>query len=132
VIFQCTYYRLLSSAIIYVFFAYHIEVNVFTHENYVIVQAWSITYVSCLTFVFLLLASIFWLLPNQRQCIKRCSPFLVLYAIFLLLAQYICGMDLTGDELPDKVNGVNLHQIGFTRTTELPCEPLFIKVMHVI
>jgi hypothetical protein len=116
----------------YVFFANHIEVSVVTHENCMIVQAWSITYVSCLTFVFLLLANILWLLPNQRHCMKRCSPFLVVYAIFLLLAQYICGMDLTSDELPDKVNGLNLRQIGFARTTELPCEPLFIKVMHVI
>jgi hypothetical protein len=82
--------------------------------------------------VFLLLANILWLLPNQRQCMQRCSPFLVVYAIFLLLAQYVCGMDFTSDELPDKIDGVNLHQIGFTRTTELPCEPLFIKVMLVI
>jgi hypothetical protein len=62
----------------------------------------------------------------------RCSPVLVVYAIFLLLAQYVYGMDLTNDELPDKVKGVNLRQIGFTRTTRLPCEPLFVKVMHSI
>jgi hypothetical protein len=72
------------------------------------------------------------MVPNQCHYMMRCSPFLVVYAIFLLLAQYMCGMDLTSDELPDKVNGVNLHQIGFTRTTELPCEPLFIKVMCFI
>jgi hypothetical protein len=95
-------------------------------------QAWSITYHSWLTFVLLLLANILWLLQNQRHYMKRCSPFLVAYAIFLLLAQYICGMDLTSDELPDVVNGVNLRQIGFTRITELPFEPLFIKVMPVV
>lgn len=93
-------------------------------------QAWSITYHSWLTFVLLLWASILWIFPNQRHSMMRCSPFLVVYAIFLLLAQYVYGMDLTNDELPDKVKGVNLRQIGFTRTTKLPCEPLFVKVMH--
>jgi hypothetical protein len=132
VIFPYTYYSLLSSAIICVFFANHNEVSVFTDGNCVIMQAWSITYHSCLTFVLLLLANVLWILPNQRHYMMRCSPILVVYAMFLLLAQYICGMDLTIDELPEKVNGVNLHQIGFTRTTELPCEPLFIKVMCFI
>jgi len=95
-------------------------------------QAWSITYHSWLTFVLLLWSSILWILPNQRHSMMRCSPFLVVYAIFLLLAQYIYGMDLTDAELPDKVNDVNLRQIGFMKTTKLPCEPLFIKVMHFI
>jgi hypothetical protein len=95
-----------------------------------VVQAWSITYHSWLTFVLLLWASILWILPNQRRSMMRCSPFLVVYAIFLLLAQYIYGMDLTDNELPDQVKGVNLRQIGFIKTTELPCEPLFIKVIY--
>jgi hypothetical protein len=62
----------------------------------------------------------------------RCSPFLVVYAMFLLLAQYIYGMDLTDVELPDQVKDVNLRQIGFIKTRNLPCEPLFIKVMDLI
>jgi len=56
----------------------------------------------------------------------------VVYAIFLLLVQYIYGMDLTDAELPDVVEDVNLRQIGFIKTTELPCEPLFIKVVYFI
>lgn len=106
------------------------ELNIFTYDNLFIMQAWSITYHSWLTFVLLLWASILWIFPNQRHSMMRCSPFLVVYAIFLLLAQYVYGMDLTNDELPDKVKGVNLRQIGFTRTTKLPCEPLFVKVIR--
>ncbi|XP_023706983.1 piezo-type mechanosensitive ion channel component isoform X4 [Cryptotermes secundus] len=98
----------------------------------IIMMAWSITYHSWLTFVLLLWASILWIFPNQRHSMMRCSPFLVVYAIFLLLAQYIYGMDLTNDELPDKVKGVNLRQIGFTRTTKLPCEPLFVKSLYTL
>ncbi|PSN54799.1 hypothetical protein C0J52_01988 [Blattella germanica] len=95
-------------------------------------HAWSITYHSWLTFVLLLWASILWILPNQRRSMMRCSPFLVLYAMFLLLAQYIYGMDLTNEELPDEVKGVNLKQIGFIKTKNLPCEPLFIKSLYTL
>ena len=95
-------------------------------------QAWSITYHSWLTFVLLLWASILWILPNQRRSMMRCSPFLVIYAMFLLLAQYIYGMDLTNDELPEEVKGVNLKQIGFIKVRKLPCEPLFIKSLYTL
>lgn len=30
----------------------------------------------------------------------RCAPFVVIYAEFLLLAQYLYGMNLTEEELP--------------------------------
>lgn len=115
-----------------VFFVCHVEVSLFTHGNWIILQAWSITYHSWLTFVLLLWSSILWILPNQRHSMMRCSPFLVVYAMFLLLAQYIYGMDLTDVELPDQVKDVNLRQIGFIKTRNLPCEPLFIKVMDLI
>ena len=39
------------------------------------------------------------------------SPYVVLYAELLLLAQYIYGLNLK-EELPDKVNGIDLTQIG--------------------
>ena len=62
----------------------------------------------------------------------RCSPFLVVYATFLLLAQYIYGMDLEESELPENVEGVNLNQIGFIKNRDLPCEPLFIKSLYTL
>lgn len=42
----------------------------------------------------------------------RCCPFIVIYAEFLLLAQYIYGMDLTEDELPSKTD-VNYNFLIF-------------------
>lgn len=38
----------------------------------------------------------------------RCSPFIVIYAEFLLLAQYLYGMNLTEEELPSTID-VNLY-----------------------
>lgn len=59
---------------------------------------------SWLTFVFLIWANILWMIPNQRKTMLRSSPFIVMYAILLLLAQYIYGMDLTEEELPSSIN----------------------------
>ncbi|CAG5122573.1 unnamed protein product, partial [Candidula unifasciata] len=52
------------------------------------IMAWSITYHSILTFMFLLTACILWLMPNTRTACLWISPLLVLYAEFLLLSQY--------------------------------------------
>nr|XP_014270454.1 piezo-type mechanosensitive ion channel component isoform X3 [Halyomorpha halys] len=98
----------------------------------VIMMTWSIAYHSWLTFVLLLWASIMWLMPNQRKAMLRSSPFLVLYAIFLLLAQYIYGMDLTEQELPQTIQGLNLKQIGFEKITHLPVKPLLIKTLFTL
>lgn len=62
----------------------------------------------------------------------RSSPFLVVYAIFLLLAQYIYGMNLTEEELPQTIQGLNLKQIGFEKITHLPVKPLLIKVIYYL
>ncbi|CAH1388772.1 unnamed protein product [Nezara viridula] len=98
----------------------------------VIMMTWSIAYHSWLTFVLLLWASIMWLMPNQRRAMLRSSPFLVLYAIFLLLAQYIYGMNLTEEELPQTIQGLNLKQIGFEKITHLPVKPLLIKTLFTL
>lgn len=95
---------------------------------FVFVKAWSITYHSWLTFVLLLWASIMWMLPNQRRAMLRSSPFLVLYAEFLLIAQYVYGMNLTDEELPQTIQGLNLKQIGFEKYLYLPVKPLLVKV----
>ncbi|XP_065092019.1 piezo-type mechanosensitive ion channel component isoform X12 [Ochlerotatus camptorhynchus] len=95
----------------------------------VIMMTWSIMFHSWLTFVLLIWANLIWIMPNQRKNMLNSSPFLVIYAELLLLAQYLYGMKLTDDELPSTVNitGINLAQIGFIKYREYPCSPLLIK-----
>lgn len=59
----------------------------------------------------------------------RSSPFLVIYAEFLLLATFLFGMNLTDDELPANVavNGINLPQIGFIKYLHYPIGPIVLK-----
>ncbi|XP_063358294.1 piezo-type mechanosensitive ion channel component [Cydia amplana] len=93
-------------------------------------MAWSIMYHSWLTFVFLMWANIVWLCQDQRSFMLKTSPVLVLYAMLLLLAQYIYGMDLTEAELPSSIyneTGVNLQQIGLSPPPGMPLVPLLIK-----
>ncbi|XP_070133370.1 piezo-type mechanosensitive ion channel component isoform X8 [Drosophila bipectinata] len=103
----------------------------------ILMMAWSIVYHSWLTFVLLLWANVLWMIPNQRKAMMRSSPFIVLYAEVLLVAQYIYGMDLDNSELPTKVStaGINLQQIGFERPKEnqmRPCVPLIVKTAFVL
>ncbi|XP_032592572.1 piezo-type mechanosensitive ion channel component isoform X1 [Drosophila grimshawi] len=103
----------------------------------ILMMAWSIVYHSWLTFVLLLWANVLWMIPNQRKAMMRSSPFIVIYAELLLVAQYIYGMDLNNDELPTKVStaGINLQQIGFERPIEnqmRPCVPLIVKTAFVL
>ncbi|XP_055643566.1 piezo-type mechanosensitive ion channel component isoform X1 [Toxorhynchites rutilus septentrionalis] len=95
----------------------------------VIMMTWSIMYHSWLTFVLLIWANLIWIMPNQRKNMLNSSPFLVIYAELLLLAQYLYGMKLTDDELPSTVNitGINLAQIGLLKYPDYPCWPLLIK-----
>ncbi|XP_066250610.1 piezo-type mechanosensitive ion channel component isoform X3 [Euwallacea similis] len=96
----------------------------------IIMMAWSITYISWITFVLLIWANIIWLVPNQRKSMLRSSPFLVFYAWFLLISAYIYSMNLTESELPSTLSGINLAQIGFVKVTILPCNPLFVKCLY--
>ncbi|XP_044750779.1 piezo-type mechanosensitive ion channel component isoform X3 [Coccinella septempunctata] len=95
----------------------------------IIMMTWSITYLSWLTFVLLLWANLLWLVPNQRKAMLRSSPFLVLYAWFLLISAYIFCMNLTNSELPSEVQGVNLKQIGFEKIRVLPFDSLAVKCL---
>ncbi|CAG4944089.1 unnamed protein product [Colias eurytheme] len=90
-------------------------------------MAWSIMFHSWLTFVFLMWANIVWLCQDQRSFMLKTSPILVLYAMLLLLAQYIYGMNLYEYELPSNITEVNLRQIGLGRVDGEPCVPLLIK-----
>ncbi|XP_053665135.1 piezo-type mechanosensitive ion channel component [Anopheles marshallii] len=108
--------------------ATYIYKNSYIFTN-VIMMVWSIMYHSWLTFVLLLWANAIWILPNHRRNMLNSSPFLVIYAELLLLAQFLYGMNLTEAELPTVVDGsgINLEQVGFVRRTEYPCVPLLVK-----
>lgn len=60
----------------------------------------------------------------------RSAPFLVIYAEFLLLSAYIYSMNLTEDELPSKIQNINLAQIGFQKILVLPVKPLLVKCLY--
>lgn len=64
----------------------------------------------------------------------RISPFVVIYAEFLLIAQYLYCMNLTEDELPSHIDteGLSLEQIGFIRYTSYPCIPLLLKTLFTV
>ncbi|RZC37773.1 piezo-type mechanosensitive ion channel component 2 [Asbolus verrucosus] len=95
----------------------------------IIMMAWSITYLSWITFVLLLWANLLWLVPNQRKSMLRSSPFLVIYAWFLLISAYIYSMDLNENELPSTIEGIDMNELGFQRETDLPCNPLLVKCL---
>ncbi|KAH8312575.1 hypothetical protein KR044_011541, partial [Drosophila immigrans] len=96
---------------------------------------WSIIYHSWLTFVLLIWANVLWIIPNQRRSMMRSSFFVVLYAEFLIITQYIYGLNLNESELPTKVHGINLEQIGFAHPANngiQPCVPLIVKTAFLL
>ncbi|CAO1375472.1 unnamed protein product [Diamesa hyperborea] len=93
----------------------------------VVMMAWSIIYHSWVGFVLLIWANLIWIIPNQRKNMLKTTPYLVAYAEFLLLATYIFGMNLTDDELPSNINGINLPQIGFIKYPHYPIGPIALK-----
>ncbi|XP_067135532.1 piezo-type mechanosensitive ion channel component 2-like isoform X2 [Centruroides vittatus] len=98
----------------------------------VIMMTWSITYHSWLTFILLLWSCTLWMIPNSRRACLYSSPALVIYAELLLILQYIYSFDLTEQELPSKVEGVNLAQIGLVKYHALSYQPLAIKILYTI
>lgn len=64
----------------------------------------------------------------------RVSPFLVAYAIFLLLTQYLFDLDFINEELVKihiNITNNEREQIGFSRS-EFPVKELAIKVRYVL
>ncbi|XP_070191211.1 piezo-type mechanosensitive ion channel component 2-like isoform X2 [Littorina saxatilis] len=87
-------------------------------------MAWSIMYLSWLTFVLLLGACILWMLPNSRRACLVTSPLLVLYSICLLLALYVYNMDLE-KELPTAAGKIEMKEIGLMRFDTAPPDLAF-------
>lgn len=88
---------------------------------------WSIIFHSWLGFVLLIWSNVIWIRANRRHNMMNSSPFLVVFAVSLLLINYVYGMEFTNDELPTSVIGVNLQQIGIIKYTKHAAIPLFIK-----
>lgn len=116
-------------------------------------QIWSIVYHSWFGFVLLIWANVVWIASNQRELLLKTSPFLVAYGVSLILINFIYGLDLTDDELPDKViiyyqnplfqlilslnlqlqsTNINLIQIGLIKYTNYPVYPLLVKSLFTI
>uniref|UniRef100_A0AAQ5X1N2 Piezo-type mechanosensitive ion channel component n=1 Tax=Amphiprion ocellaris TaxID=80972 RepID=A0AAQ5X1N2_AMPOC len=79
-----------------------------------VVQVWSITYHSWLTFVLLLWACLIWILRARRHAASLCSPFILLYGLALCCLQYIWAMELQ-PELPTTVGTMSLRQLGLDK-----------------
>ncbi|XP_064818294.1 piezo-type mechanosensitive ion channel component 2-like, partial [Oncorhynchus masou masou] len=57
-------------------------------------MAWSITYVSWLTFVFLIWSCTLWMVRDRRRYTMTTSPFMVFYGNLLIILQYIWSFEL--------------------------------------
>lgn len=68
------------------------------------------------------------MVPNSRQACLKSSFALVLYAISLLISQYIFSLDLTDQELPLVIGNIDLQEIGFKKYHYFSYEPLGFKV----
>ncbi|XP_043467301.1 piezo-type mechanosensitive ion channel component isoform X6 [Leptopilina heterotoma] len=97
----------------------------------IIMMTWSIMYHSWTTFLLLMWALILWMVPNKRESMMKCSPFIVFYATFLLLVQYIYSMDLTSEELPDTIHGITIAEIGFSKPGQLSPWHLIVKCLFM-
>ncbi|KAK7483051.1 hypothetical protein BaRGS_00025714 [Batillaria attramentaria] len=92
-------------------------------------MAWSIVYHSWLTFVLLLGACILWMLPNSRRACLVTSPVVVLYAVCLLIAQYIFNMSLR--ELPQRAGEVTVKEIGLQHF-DIPPKDLALHILFTL
>ena len=80
--------------------------------KYLFLQAWSITYHSLLTLIYLLWACLLWVLPNSRKWCLRMSPFFTIYGGLLLILQYLCGFKIGFDQLSFLSDRHTMEQIG--------------------
>ncbi|XP_051552940.1 piezo-type mechanosensitive ion channel component 2-like [Myxocyprinus asiaticus] len=80
-------------------------------------MAWSITYVSWPTFVFLLWSCTLWMVRDRRKYAMLTSPFMVAYGNFLLVLQYIWSFERL-DPVP-----------GFFLKMKVPFSELSTKIL---
>ncbi|XP_058794046.1 piezo-type mechanosensitive ion channel component isoform X2 [Phymastichus coffea] len=114
-----------------VFSIFQLVVNSSYLATNIIMMTWSIMYHSWTTFALLLWALILWMVPNKRSSMMKCSPFIVLYCTILVLIQYVYSMDLTEAELPTKIYGIEMSDIGFLKQDKLSCWHLVVKCLFM-
>ncbi|CAF3472921.1 unnamed protein product [Rotaria socialis] len=91
--------------------------------------AWSITFHSLLTLVYLLWACFIWVLPNSRQWCLRMSPYFTIYGGALLILQYLVGFKVSFDQLNFSYDRRTMEQIGIRIEDFQPAFiPLILKV----
>ncbi|KAM7400229.1 hypothetical protein PAMA_004770 [Pampus argenteus] len=83
-------------------------------------MAWSITYVSWLTFVFLIWSCMLWMVRDRRRYAMLTSPFMVAYGNLLIVLQYIYSFE-------------NMEEVsGFFLKMENPFHSLSSKVLCLL
>ncbi|CAF4387270.1 unnamed protein product [Adineta steineri] len=95
--------------------------------------AWSITFHSLLTLVYLLWACILWVLPNSRQWCLRMSPFFTIYGGILLVLQYLVGFKVSFNQLNFAYDRRTMEQIGIRINDYQPAFiPLLLKSFYML
>ncbi|KRY53667.1 Piezo-type mechanosensitive ion channel component 2, partial [Trichinella britovi] len=102
--------------------------NFFTF-SLMVMMAWAVIYHSWLSFVWLVMACGIWIYHDSRKAYMLLSPLIIAYSQVLLVFQFIYGLNLTNDELPDEVATVSLKQIGLSKDSDHPAEPLTVKLL---
>ncbi|XP_003366982.1 conserved hypothetical protein, partial [Trichinella spiralis] len=102
--------------------------NFFTF-SLMVMMAWAVIYHSWLSFVWLVMACGIWIYHDSRKAYMLLSPLIIAYSQVLLVFQFIYGLNLTNDELPDEVAAVSLKQIGLSKDSDHPAEPLTVKLL---
>ena len=81
-----------------------------------------------MTLVFLLVACITLVLPRKHHTVLLLSPLILLYAMCIMLVQYVYSLQLTDAELPTATEaGYKLDEAGLTKS-EYPVKTLAIQV----
>lgn len=71
------------------------------------------------------------MLPNSRKACLKSSFALVIYALTLILIQYVFSLDLSEEELPTVFYKIQMKDFGFIKTGDLSWRPLAFKVIKV-
>jgi hypothetical protein len=113
-----------SSSNVYSFSSalYEVVMDNSWHVTVIVMIAWSIIFVSWMTFALLVWASIIWISCRSRTLCLYTATVLVLYAMALVIGQYVYSLEGINDEID------NEEQVGFTSkwNNQLPIQIVFL------
>lgn len=98
-------------------------------------MTYSIIFHSWLGFVFLLAANLLWVIPKTHMSMINISPAIVIYAILIIIINYLFDFDLTEEELQSIVNNelyVNASKIGLRTSSTIPIMHLMLKIILML